>query len=145
VRTGELARSAGVNIQTLRFYEREGLIREPGRTASGYRSYGPEDFERVVAIKQCQALGFSLDEVREILDLHDALAGAGADARRQGLLHEQLMERARARLAAMESKIAALTLMKIGLERLMQSLSGPGAAQCLSPTVGHKAGQATKA
>src|SRR5271165_6959995 len=60
MRIGELAERAEVNIQTLRFYEREGLIPPPERTASGYRSYALSDLERVRFIRICQGLGFTL-------------------------------------------------------------------------------------
>ena len=103
MRIGELARRAQVNVQTLRFYEREALIREPERTASGYRAYDSRDLERIIAIKQCQSLGFTLYEVREVLDLHDALAAPNADEHKHSLVHSQLMQRARARLASLEA------------------------------------------
>ena len=85
-RAGEVAKSLGVGVQTLHYYEREGLIPEPPRTASGYRMYPPELVERVRFIRKAQALGLSLDEIREILRLveegtspcgcvQDALAG----------------------------------------------------------------------
>jgi MerR family copper efflux transcriptional regulator len=131
MRTGELARRAQVNVQTLRFYEREGLIRDPERSASGYRAYDSRDLERLVAIKRCQSLGFTLDEVREVLDLHDALAAPDADQRKHSLVHDQLMQRGRARLAMMEAKISALTQMRDSLERLVRRLSDPGEPQCL--------------
>jgi len=71
---GELASKAGLNIQTLRFYERRGLLREPARTLSGYRTYGQTDLETVYFIRWCQRLGFTLREVRQLLDLHQAIA-----------------------------------------------------------------------
>ncbi len=66
---GEAAKELGVGIQTLHFYEGQGLIPRPPRTASGYRHYTPEIIERVRFIRKAQALGFSLDEVKEILGL----------------------------------------------------------------------------
>lgn len=74
MRISELARRASVNIQTVRFYERRGLLREPARTASGYRSYEQADLESVVFIRWCQRLGFTLNEVRQLLELHRAIA-----------------------------------------------------------------------
>jgi MerR family mercuric resistance operon transcriptional regulator len=64
---GELAKKAGVNIQTVRFYERRRLLPDPPRKESGYRIYGPEDLHRLLFIRQAKELGFSLDEIREIL------------------------------------------------------------------------------
>ncbi len=66
--SGELARTAGVNVETLRFYERRGLLPKPGRTVSGHRRYGAETLERIQLIKRAQALGFSLPEIAALLD-----------------------------------------------------------------------------
>ncbi len=64
---GELANRAGVSVQTIRFYERRGLLPEPPRKDSGYRIYGEEDLRRLCFVRQAKALGFSLSEIREIL------------------------------------------------------------------------------
>lgn len=74
MRIGELASKAGLNVQTVRFYERRGLLREPARTLSGYRNYGQADLETVHFIRWCQRLGFTLKEVRQLLELHQAIA-----------------------------------------------------------------------
>ncbi len=66
---GELARRAGVNIQTVRFYERQRLIPQPARKPSGYRVYGEADLHRLLFIRQAKELGFSLEEIREILGM----------------------------------------------------------------------------
>jgi MerR family mercuric resistance operon transcriptional regulator len=73
MRIGELASKARVNIQSVRFYERRRLLREPARTPSGYRNYDQTDLESVLFIKWCQRLGFTLREVKELLQLHTAL------------------------------------------------------------------------
>jgi DNA-binding transcriptional MerR regulator len=64
---GELARRAHVNIQTVRFYERQKLLPQPARKPSGYRIYGEAELRRLLFIRQAKELGFSLEEVREIL------------------------------------------------------------------------------
>jgi MerR family transcriptional regulator, mercuric resistance operon regulatory protein len=64
---GELARRADVNIQTIRFYERQKLLPPPARKPSGYRIYGDGDLRRLLFIRQAKALGFSLEEIREIV------------------------------------------------------------------------------
>jgi MerR family mercuric resistance operon transcriptional regulator len=69
LKTGELAKRAGVNVETLRFYERKGLLPEPQRRASGYRDYPEESVTRIRFIKRAQGLGFSLDEIHELLAL----------------------------------------------------------------------------
>jgi MerR family mercuric resistance operon transcriptional regulator len=74
MRIGELAKQAGVNVQTIRFYERRQLLREPQRLPSGYRNYDGGDLENVVFIKWCQQLGFTLKEIRQLLQLHSAVA-----------------------------------------------------------------------
>ena len=64
---GELAKEAGVNVQTVRFYERRKLLPEPARTQSGYREYGSQELKQLHFIRQAKALGFSLDEIRDII------------------------------------------------------------------------------
>ena len=66
---GRVAKAAAVSVQAVRFYERLGLLPAAQRTASGYRVYGPESVDRLQFVKQAQELGFSLDEIREILRL----------------------------------------------------------------------------
>ncbi len=68
---GELAKQVGVNVQTVRFYERKSLLPEPHRTESGYRQYAKDDVRRLQFVRQAKALGFSLDEIRKILRTRD--------------------------------------------------------------------------
>ena len=72
MRIGKLAQETGISAQAVRFYERAGLLRDPGRTQSGYRVYGPEDLKRVRFIRRAKALGFTLAEIEEMLRMHDA-------------------------------------------------------------------------
>ena len=65
---GEVSKRSGVGIETLRFYEKSGLVDRPSRTASGYRVYDRAILERLAFIKKAQMLGFSLDEIRELID-----------------------------------------------------------------------------
>lgn len=67
MRIGEAAGQAGTTAKAIRYYESIGLIREAERTAAGYRDYGPDDVERLIFIRSTQRLGFSLDEIREVL------------------------------------------------------------------------------
>lgn len=67
---GELARESGVKTDTIRFYEREGLFAPPARTAAGYRVYDSSALDRVRFIKRAQKLGFTLEQIRQILSLH---------------------------------------------------------------------------
>jgi DNA-binding transcriptional MerR regulator len=72
MRIGEVAAAAGCSIQTLRYYERRGLLQAPERTAAGYRQYPPDTVRLIRFIKRAQDLGFTLDEIEELLKLRDA-------------------------------------------------------------------------
>ena len=67
LKIGEVARVSGIGIEALRFYERSGILGRPGRTESGYRMYDPDVLERLDFIKRAQVLGFSLDEIKQII------------------------------------------------------------------------------
>ena len=73
--SGQIAKAAGVNVETLRFYERQGLLPRPERTASGHRRYGQEALDRLHLIKRAQELGFSLPDIAGLIEaLHDPKA-----------------------------------------------------------------------
>lgn len=91
---GTLARNAGVNVETVRYYQRRGLLAEPARPLRGVRRYGEDALRRLGFIHQCQTLGFSLDEVGELLSLDDGCHCAEASA-----LAAHKLEDVRARLA----------------------------------------------
>lgn len=90
VLAGEAAKALGVGVQTLHFYEQQGLIPRPPRSQGGYRLYSPEMIEQVRFIRKAQALGFSLEEVKEILGL--ARKGSSPCRRVQAALTEKLRE-----------------------------------------------------
>lgn len=115
---GELAKRGGVNLETIRYYERLGLLPTPPRTASGYRAFPGEAVSRIHFIKRSQELGFSLKEIGELLDLRVAPGGTQADVR----------ERAQAKISDIEEKISTLRSMKRALERLSATCCGEGAA-----------------
>ncbi len=111
LRIGEVAAEAGVNIQTLRYYERRGLLREPQRSPSGYRAY-PADAVRVVRfIKQAQALGFTLDDIEGLLQL---AAGEPRNCR-------AVRRIARTKIGELERKIAMLGAMRASLLHLVKT------------------------
>jgi DNA-binding transcriptional MerR regulator len=112
LRSGELARAAGVNPQTLRYYERRGLLQRPRRSPGGHRLYPPEALALLGVIKAAQRLGFTLDEVAELLE-------AGRRPHLNGPLHE----RAVAKLAQIDHKIAQLRTIR-------EALAGVVAARC---------------
>ncbi|WP_149263317.1 MerR family transcriptional regulator [Actinomadura sp. K4S16] len=102
MRSGQLAAAAGVNQQTLRYYERRGLLAEPRRTPGGHRLYPTDAVTRLRVIKAAQRLGFTLREVTELLE---------AGAHRHRLPDASLEARARAKLDEVQAKIADLTVI----------------------------------
>lgn len=115
MRIGQLAAGTGVSVETLRYYEREGILRKPGRTSSGYRVYSASDVEHVRFVRQCQNLGFSLQDIRQLAGLH-GLAAAPVES---GPRREQFTRVARARLDELDAKIAVLLNMRQQVGRLL--------------------------
>jgi DNA-binding transcriptional MerR regulator len=113
LRSGELADAAGVNLQTLRYYERRGLLAEPRRSPGGHRLYPAEAFTVLRVIKTAQRLGFTLDEVAELVDL-----GSHRHSRRPDT---SLQRRAAAKLTEIESKIADLQVIATGLRAALDA------------------------
>ena len=111
LRIGEVAGRAGVNVQTLRFYERRGLLPEPPRRASGYREYAPESVRRVRFIKRAQELGFTLAEVEELLRLRE-------DPR---IPCREVRATAETKIADIEEKMRRLRAMRAALAALVES------------------------
>jgi len=109
LRTGEVAKAAGVNIQTLRFYEREGLLTPPKRTAAGYRQYGDDAVRIVTFIKRAQELGFTLREAKELLKLRSAGPKRAPAARAA----------AETKIRDVDEKIRDLTAMRAALSSLV--------------------------
>ncbi|SEB46983.1 DNA-binding transcriptional regulator, MerR family [Amycolatopsis tolypomycina] len=115
MRTSEVARRAGVNVQTLRYYERRGLVAQPPRSSSGYRAYPSTAVRTIRFIKRAQSLGFTLDEIEELLEL--AVGGPeGCDTVR---------EMAGDRIVDLDRRIAALTGMRAALARLVDTCEMP--------------------
>jgi MerR family transcriptional regulator, copper efflux regulator len=113
---GAVAKRAGVPIDTIRYYEREGLLPEPLRRASGYRSYNDTAVSRLRFIRRAKDLGFTLEEIRDLLAL-------SAD-RHRGV--KAVRERAQQRLASIDARIAELTRIRQGLEQLIEACPGRG-------------------
>jgi len=108
LRSGQVAAAAGVNLQTLRYYERRGLLAEPDRTLGGHRVYPPETVVLLRIIKTAQRLGFTLDEVADLLDAATHRHGRRRDRGRD----RGLQARAQAKLADIEQKIADLAIIR---------------------------------
>jgi DNA-binding transcriptional MerR regulator len=113
LRSDELAAAAGVNQQTLRYYERRGLLAEPVRSPGGHRLYPAEALTKLRVIKTAQRLGFTLDEVADLLDL-----GRHRHPHRPD---HGLHARAVAKLAEIEAKIGDLQVMTAALQAAMDA------------------------
>ncbi|HEX7069969.1 MAG TPA: MerR family DNA-binding protein [Rhodothermales bacterium] len=114
--TGEVAEQAGVNLQTVRYYERRGLLPAPPRASSGYRQYDSEYVRRIRFIKRAQELGFSLGEVAELLSLRADPEADRSDVRTKSV----------DKLAEIDRKIADLQRMKATLAHLVAACDGHG-------------------
>lgn len=117
---GTLARRVDVAVDTIRYYEREGLLPDPRRRASGYREYDEQAVERVRFIRRAKDLGFTLDEIRELLSLESD--------REKGV--EGVRRRAKERMAELERRIAQMTEMRNDLARLIDACPGSGDPEC---------------
>ncbi len=113
---GAVSKQAGVNVETLRYYERRGLLQKPPRTLSNYRLYTDETVRRIRFIKRGQELGFTLKEIKELLSLRARPRARCADVR----------QRAEAKIQDIESKMRTLNAMKKALSKLMAECSGRG-------------------
>lgn len=116
----KLAKAAGVELSTIRYYERRGLVTPAARRSSGYREYGSDAVRKVRFIRHAQALGFSLEDIAELLALRIDAGGSCADVR----------QRSQRKLVDIAEKIASLSRMRLALEKLVKSCSqdGPSSA-----------------
>ena len=114
---GQLAAGGNVSVETIRFYQRKGLLETPARD-KGIRRYGPEDVRRLRFIRQAQAAGFSLEEIRELLDLD-----SGRD-------RDRARELARNRIEALDARIAELARAREALQRLASQCGEGGEGPC---------------
>jgi len=114
---GKLAESAGVAIDTVRYYERNGLLQPAGRLASGYRRYGEAELRRLRFIRRAKALGFSLEDIRTLLELSAERSVA------------KVKRVAQLKLADIEARIAELERIGAGLRKLIAACPGHGRAE----------------
>ncbi|WP_447756566.1 MerR family transcriptional regulator [Sphingopyxis fribergensis] len=120
MKIGELSRATGTNIETIRYYERIGLLPAPGRTAANYRSYGAAHRSRLSFVRHSRDLGFTIEEIRSLLDLSDDPARDCSEADRIATRH----------LEQVEEKIAQLALLRDELTRIVGRCRGGVAADC---------------
>src|SRR5262245_36438332 len=117
---GETAKEAGVNVQTLRYYERRGLMPRPARRGSGYREYSAETVRVVRFIKRAQELGFSLDEIAELVRLRGVKR---AERQRVRAIGER-------KIADIDRRMARLQSMRHALDHLVIACEKGGRAEC---------------
>ncbi len=113
---GQVSQAAGIGIETVRFYERQGLLAEPARTRSGYRLYGESAIARLQFIRRAKDLGFTLNEIRGLLELRRDPTATAGDVRRE----------ARLKLADVEQKIESLQQIRAALLALVNKCPGHG-------------------
>jgi MerR family transcriptional regulator, copper efflux regulator len=113
---GDVARRAGVGVETVRFYERQGLLEEPERRASGYRQYDEEAVAALRFIRRAKELGFTLKEIKGLLALRLDASATRTEVRQQ----------ARAKVADIEARIADLQRMRDALQGLIKQCHGDG-------------------
>lgn len=119
MKIGELARKAGVNIDTIRYYERQELLPPARRLASGYREYGEADLRRLRFVRQAKALGFTLEDIAELLSL---------SSRRDNDM-AAMKATAAARLADVDARIAELARIREALRSLVDACPGHGSVE----------------
>mgnify|MGYP003385870205 CR=1 FL=1 len=117
---GQAAKRTGIKVSTIRYYEQEGLLAAPPRTASGRRLYSDADVRRLAFIRHARALGFELGDIRSLLDLSDHPNRSCEDADRIARKH----------LREVKERLAQLLALKAELSRIVTSCAGGMAAQC---------------
>jgi Cd(II)/Pb(II)-responsive transcriptional regulator len=108
MRIGELARNAGVDVQTIRYYEREGLLEAPGRTSSGYRAYGPQHLERLNFVRHCRSLDMPLAEIKRLIELSSNRSISCDEVNALVRAHLARVQAKRKSLEELERQLAAL-------------------------------------
>lgn len=125
MKIGEAAKQAQVNVQTFRFYERRGLLKKVSRLASGYRTYSENDVRLVRFIKQWQELGYTLDEIHQLLELRENKIGNAAEVR-------ALTE---AKIKSIETRIENLEKMRDELKEILAECPCDAELQPICPTL----------
>ncbi|GAB2519238.1 MerR family transcriptional regulator [Lysobacter humi (ex Lee et al. 2017)] len=120
MKIGQVSAASGCQIETIRYYERIGLLRAPSRTQTGYRQYTRDDVDRLRFVTRGRALGFSLDEIESLLGL----------AEEDGLACDDVDRIARAHLADVQRRVADLRRIQVELERTIKRCKGGERAQC---------------
>ena len=128
LKIGDLAKATGTQVVTIRYYEKEGLLRQPERTGSGYRLYSEDDVERLHFIRRCRQHGMNLAEIRDLLAFRDSPAPSCAWI-------NELVEK---HLANVQEQIDSLLVLKAHLEALRGTCSGDHGQGCgIINSLGH--------
>jgi Cd(II)/Pb(II)-responsive transcriptional regulator len=109
MRIGELASKAGVDVQTVRYYEREGLLEAPARTGSGYRTYGPQHLERLNFVRHCRSLDMPLAEIKRLTELSRDARVSCDEVNALVHAHLERVQAKRKSLEDLEKQLAALS------------------------------------
>lgn len=117
---GTLAKRTGTKVQTIRYYEQIGLMPEPGRSEGGQRRYAAAELDRLAFIRHSRQLGFSLEAIRELLDLSDSPERSCAQV--DAVAHKQLNE--------VEARIAQLEALRVELQRMIGECRADRVANC---------------
>lgn len=117
---GAAAKQAGVSAKMIRHYEASGLLPPAARTSAGYRQYGEQDIARLGFIRRCRMLGFSIDEIRDLLNLWDDPNRSAREVKTLALQH----------LQEVDNKISELNAMRQTLQSMINACSGDDCPQC---------------
>ena len=120
MKIGQVSAASGCQIETIRYYERIGLLKAPARTEAGYRHYTEDDIDRLRFVTRGRALGFSLDEIASLLRL----------AQDQGLSCDDVDRLARAHLADVQQRVGDLLSIQEELQRTIEGCRGTQRSQC---------------
>lgn len=120
MKIGELSRTTGTNVETIRYYERIGLLPKPGRTGGNYRSYAPAEIDRLKFIRHARGLGFDIADIRSLLDLSEHPERDCCDVDRIATRH----------LTSVEGKLRQLELLQQELVRMLRQCRGGQVADC---------------
>jgi DNA-binding transcriptional MerR regulator len=130
MKIGELSKEAGVKIGTIRFYERRKLLKPPLRTPSGYRSYVSQDVKVVKGIKQLQELGFTLREIKELIDLHRTTAACVSNNRAEPRGVRRMIALTKDKLLVIEKKSRLLRQMHGDVAKMLKNLQTSAEKAC---------------
>jgi DNA-binding transcriptional MerR regulator len=129
MKIGELSKEAGVKVGTVRFYERRKLLKSPVRTSSGYRLYSLQDVKVVRGIKQLQELGFTLKEIKELIDLHrTATCVSNHESEPRGV--QRMIVLTKEKLQVIEKKSRLLRQMHRDVAKMLKNLQTSAEKAC---------------